>query len=199
MAKNLIVTFSLLLFGTVNGQEVQGTTHDTLYTLLNLKDTVNRALGKLPVHEVNPCLYPILRGIIKNDTKCEYFIRDKTGYVFSVEKKVDSTYNIAIYPTHLNKINLDANGIFEFGNRKFICLGDIPKELFTGKINDSIILRRYVKKNEITPYFDIPERVVPLECKSIKLYFIISACNYPRKSNKQEKRYQSKKSNNKAP
>ena len=87
MAKWLIIIFSLFLLETVKGQDVQNISYDTLYSLFDLKSNmVNKSLKKNSVYKVNPCIYTILKGIVKNDVKCEYFIKDKTAYAFSVNK-----------------------------------------------------------------------------------------------------------------
>lgn len=190
MKKRLIIIFSLFLFWTSKAQKVNSFTYDTLYTLFDLKDTAEQLSQKIPVYKINSCLYPILEEIVKHDVKCDYFIKNKSGYLFSVHKLNDSSYQIAISPIYLNKIYPNATGVFEYCNRMFLCWGNTPSELFIGLMGETLTTKGYIIKEKTVDDFylggDTGGEVMFLKCKDIKIYFIIKACNYPKKKSKRK-------------
>lgn len=168
---NLLIAIPIFSFGQVTG--------------LNQKDTCDNQSRNiftgiektLPIFKVDSCFFDILSTIVNKDSLCDYYIKNKTAYLLSINKQ-EGFYSIEIRPMFLDLVvQADYFGIFEFNNRKFLCWGCKLDEIFKESTTDSINIKFNLddSKNEFYLGGDVPSRKELVICKGLKFYFIITA------------------------
>lgn len=79
--------------------------------------------AKIPIFEVDPCMYDVLNEIIDAEKGCHSFIEGESCFYVFIADKI-SYYYIYFASSYLKYEDLSTcSGIFEFQNIKFICHG----------------------------------------------------------------------------
>jgi hypothetical protein len=164
----------------INGQVLQemGNEIDTVHVKHNCNYSATENV--IPIYHIDSFIIKFLERVFYNDTLCTYYRRNFTAYNFSINKQTDF-YSIEIRPVYLDQLRqVDYFGAFKLKERLFLCWGCRPNELFSATSSDSLKIG-YNKNIEMNDYYlggDVPSLKELINCKGLKLYFIITAsCN----------------------
>ena len=161
---NLFMIMPILAFGQLTSQ-------------INNQSNKGYIEKKLPVLKVDPCLFNILKTVVDNDSLRNYYRKDSTAYLLSINKQ-EGFYLLSIRPIYLDRVEkADYFGAFEFSQRKFLCWGYKLDKLLFKSPKDSLIIR-YNIRDEINDFYlggDVPSKKELITCKDLKLYFVITA------------------------
>jgi hypothetical protein len=166
---NLFLLLSILAVSQIASK-------DTCYSKSQTNNCLKENEKRLPIIKINSCIFDLLNTIVKKDSICRYFRKDKTAYTFSIYNQ-KSFYSIEIRPIYLDDLkNIDYFGLFEYKNRKFLCSGCKPEKLFLESTQDSLTITKSLDE-EINDFYlggDVPSKKELINCNNLKLYFVLT-------------------------